>query len=231
MNKFNVVLLAALLAFAGTAAAQDGTTVNSTSNSQVQSGAASQASNAGNAQNIAFNSPQQPTRTTERVESAPSMALGSFGTSFSSDNCSNTTAAQVSLIGFGIGGGTAVLERSCSHIRQAAAFGNAVVLDHNINDIESQRRDLAMMHYVQCNTSDDNLQQCANIGLVKIVKRSARANDVTYVPAYDTPEQVAALAAAHQREIISDRPVFPDGTIPARPPGWTNKSMVQQDGH
>lgn len=140
MKMFRSTLLACLLfVFAFSANAQSTVNSSSQSNQTTTSSSGANAQTNGNAQIIAFNSAPQPTRTTERIESAPAIALGSFGVSFSSNNCSNTVAGAISVIKLGVSGGKAVMERSCSFLVQATGFGNMANHYQSLREIALQR--------------------------------------------------------------------------------------------
>lgn len=185
MNIRNIAFLFVALLFCTATYAQStdgGSTVNSTSNSQVSSSSGSTSNNAGNAQQaqqaITFNSPQQPTRTTQRVETAPSMGMGSFGTSFSSDNCSNTLAGQVSVVGFGASAGKAVIEKNCAHLRRGYAFGQAAAFARSSGQNEMADKQEAMVNYEFC-TADgadsETAKACESLGLIQNGKPAIRA--------------------------------------------------------
>lgn len=165
MKKMYLGLMAlAMGLLCGAASAQ--TTVNSTSNSSVSSGAQSSAANQGNAQSITFNTPQQPTRTTQRVVSAPSLGLGSFGSSFSSDNCSNTIAGQLSVVGIGASAGRALLEENCAHLRRGYAFGQAAAFAAQNHQPEMAAKMQAMVNFEFCTTDPQTQAACTKLGLI-----------------------------------------------------------------
>jgi hypothetical protein len=194
-----VSLALALVAMCGSAFGQ---TVNSTSNSQVSSGAMSSAANQGNnqGQDITFNSPATPTHTTETVRSAPSMGLGSFGTSFSSDNCSNTIAGQASVIGVGASFGKALMEQNCAKIRRGFAFGQAAAFAAQNGQKELALREQAMVNYEFCTTDADTQQACEDMGLIKKASNDKdRKEDYQPVTTDFTPSL--------PQQVVSNQPV------------------------
>lgn len=183
MNIKHVLLAIGLTAlFIGNVTAQD---INSTSNSSVNTSAQSSAANQGNAQNITFNSPQQPTHTTQRVVTAPGMGLGSFGTSFSSDNCSNTIAGQLSVVGFGASAGKALLEQNCAHIRRGYAFGQIAAFAASNHQTDLMVKAEAMVAYEFCmadGNDSETAKACMDLGMVRdghkvALEKTAVVND------------------------------------------------------
>jgi hypothetical protein len=197
-------LVLALVAFCGSAFGQD---INSTSNSQVSSGATSSAANLGNNQGqaITFNSPAVPTHTTQTVRAAPSMGLGSFGTSFSSDNCANTIAGQVSVIGVGASMGKALLEQNCAHLRRGYAFGQAAAFAAANHQQDLAIKLQAMTNYEFC-TSDgvdsDTAHACEDMGLIKGSHSKQDADQVSYKQA-SAVERQQEPSSFEQRQVIS----------------------------
>lgn len=172
--------------------AQDASTqMNSTSNSNVSTGAVSSAANEGNAQSITFNSPPVPTRTEQVVRAAPSMGIGSFGTSFSSDNCSNTIAGQLSVIGVGASFGKALLEENCAHLRRGFAFGQAAAFAAANHQQDMAKKAQAMVNFEFCTTDENTQAACARLGLIQMDGRDA-------IPAYQV-EQVSVIQ--HQQDV------------------------------
>lgn len=168
------LLLISAVCISGVALAQDAnafkSTVNSTSNSSVNTGASSSAANEGNAQNITFNSAPAPTHTHETVRAAPSMAMGSFGTSFSSDNCSNTVAGQMSVIGVGASFGKAVIEQNCAHIRRGYAFGQmaSFAIDHHQMELATKMEAMVDFEFCTADGKDsDTAKACEAMGLIQ----------------------------------------------------------------
>jgi hypothetical protein len=143
MKMFRSTLIACVLAVFSLGASAQTVNSSSLSNQNSTSNSGANASTDGNAQVIAFNSAAQPTRTTERIEAAPAMSLGSFGVSFSSNNCSNTVAGQISIIKLGVSGGKAIMERSCGFLVQATGMGNMA------NHYEALR-EIALQHSTNC---------------------------------------------------------------------------------
>lgn len=198
MGKVSLVL--ALVAFCGAAFGQ---TINSTSNSQVSSGAMSSAANQGNnqGQDITFNSPAAPKHTSETVRSAPSMGLGSFGTSFSSDNCSNTIAGQVSVIGVGASMGKALMEENCSRLRRGYAFGQAAAYAASNHQPDLAVKLQAMVHYEFCTadgTDSDTAHACEDLDLIKGTHGKTNDDHVSYRQAAAVEQQQSASTQAEQ---------------------------------
>lgn len=202
MCKASLVLV--LVAFCGSAFSQS---INSTSNSQVSSGATSSAANLGNNQGqaITFNSPAAPTHTTETIRSAPSMGLGSFGTSFSSDNCANTIAGQVSVIGVGASMGKALLEQNCAHLRRGYAFGQAAAFAASNHQQELAVKLQAMTNYEFCTsdgTDSDTAHACEDLGLIKGSHSKEDADQVSYKQASAIERQQEPMSF-QQRQVIA----------------------------
>lgn len=117
--KYILASFALIMAFSVNA--QD-STLNNSANSSSSTQSNSTASNGGlqNQQNFITNNPgtvQYSGRFTQR--NVPSMALGAFGTSFSSDYCNGTMQASVGFAGFGAAAGKQKLDKGCQLLRTA----------------------------------------------------------------------------------------------------------------
>jgi hypothetical protein len=228
-----LILLMLLLVFiCGPAFAQsttEGTAgANAVANTNTSSASQSIASQGnGNAQSTTtvFQGTTIPEHTSETIRSAPSMSIGSFGTSFSSDNCANTVAGALSVIGFGASGGKAVLETTCAHIRLGYAFGQSAAYSQNVaintRDAGMAARaaaQQAMSDLAFCTAlpSDPNIEKgCENLHLVQAAMKNdndRRSQSAQYVSPEVQSERVT---------FYSSRPQLADGTIPSRPAGWT----------
>lgn len=115
-------LMASLLLMASFVTYAQDATLNNTSSSSSQTQSNSNATNGGlqNQQNFITNNPgtvQYSGRFTQR--NVPSMALGAFGNSFSSDYCSGTMQASIGVAGFGAAAGKQKLDKGCQLLRTA----------------------------------------------------------------------------------------------------------------
>lgn len=101
MNKFTAVAILLALSI-GHAQAQSSSTAQQSSNSQ----SVAQGS-------ITFSQSPADQHLSETVRNVPSIALGSYASSFSQMNCSSTAQAGMSVAGFGIAGGASKDSPSC----------------------------------------------------------------------------------------------------------------------
>ena len=117
--NIKLFLFAALALAYGNAYAGD-TDVTNTSNSSVNSAATATSNNGGlnNTQNFITNNPDKlDYRGGYSIRNVPSVALGAFGNSFSSDYCSGTMQASVGVAGFGAAAGKQKLDEGCQLLR------------------------------------------------------------------------------------------------------------------
>lgn len=116
-------------------------TSTSTATSGSNSGAASQASNGGVSVNNTSSSPPYQTLHYSghyAILAAPSVGMGSYAGSMSSDYCSGTSQTSFSVPGIGFGHGAPVVDEVCQKLRavertyqMSNTFGNAAVKNLN----------------------------------------------------------------------------------------------------
>lgn len=132
-QKFSILTIAVGLAFSGAVVAGD---INSTSESSSISH--SGASNEGNNQTIIFQNPEQRELTRQmidttgqqgidysgeyKVKNVPSMAGPNLTTS--NDTCMGSVSGSVALPGFGIGGGSTVVDENCVMLKNSRELWN-----------------------------------------------------------------------------------------------------------
>lgn len=97
-------------------------TANNTANSSASTQSSSAASNGGlqNQQNFITNNPGDIKYSGGyTVNNVPTVAMGSFSNSFSSDYCSGTMQATIGIAGAGVGVGKQKLDQGCQLLRAA----------------------------------------------------------------------------------------------------------------
>ncbi len=141
MNIKKIIIGISFLAFSMSAfaqvAPQPTTTTTSTASSGSNSGAASQASNGGvSVVNKSSGVPYQTLHYSGHyaILAAPSIGMGSYAGSMSSDYCAGTSQTSFSIPGIGFGHGAPVVDEVCQKLRavertyqMSNTFGNAAV--------------------------------------------------------------------------------------------------------
>ncbi|HEY0820984.1 MAG TPA: hypothetical protein VGD46_19515 [Rhizobacter sp.] len=151
------LILAVLLAFAGTATAQ---TVDTTA----ESGSASQARTDTRVGIDFGDTTIQPGSQT--IKSAPGHGLAAATNSFSSDYCGGTAQIGGSWLTGSLGLQKQTFDPNCQALRRADKFGqqSAQVASYN----QPQRRDalMAMSIWETCMSNPNTLKACKSMGLV-----------------------------------------------------------------
>lgn len=191
----------ALIIFSCATPSHAQTTVDSTSTSNVSTGAQAGANNQGNTFQTAttFNSPGQQDRTTARVEAVAPLGLGGAAAGFSNENCANTVQGGISTMWFAAAKGSAKESIRCNARRDAGVYV-ALAADARDNGYRIQAAALrTMAWWKMCTATEADVEACKRLGLLG-------DEDMKNAPEQDN-----------------------SGTaIPHRESGWTNEAMVDK---
>lgn len=168
MNRFAYAVVGALL-FSGAANAQ--TNVGAVAQTQVQSGAASQASNAGNTQQANFYTPDQQrvdynAHGTQRIEAQAPLSLGGAAAGFSNENCANTTQAGLTTFWFGLAKGNAKESVRCNARRDAGVFTALAGDNASVGNMQDARALRSMAKFAICSSTDAYVEACKRLRLI-----------------------------------------------------------------
>jgi hypothetical protein len=146
-------------------------TAEANAQTQVQTGAASQASNAGNTQQANFYTPDKQSidynaHGTQRLEAQAPIALGGAAAGFSNENCANTTQFGASTFWLGFAKGNAKESIRCNARRDAGVY---VALGGTMDSVGSRTKGdalRAMAIWKMCTATEADVEACKRLHLL-----------------------------------------------------------------